>query len=153
MRATDALPDIECACATVRRMARLLTQIYDGELRPQLQASQFALLSVLERRPGSNQSMLARALAFDKTTLSRNLALMQRKGWIEHAGTDDLRERGFYLTAAGRKLLVASQRHWRRAQNRLRAVMTKEQWDAMWNVFRNVTNLAYQAGSQKRHKP
>jgi DNA-binding MarR family transcriptional regulator len=139
------LPEIECACATVRRVSRLLTQLYDEELRPELQASQFALLSVLERRPGCNQSMIARALAFDKTTVSRNLSLMERKGWIEYVEAGDLRERGFHLTTAGEQLLLAARPGWRRAQNRLQSAMSSEQWDAMWNVFRNVTNAANRA--------
>src|SRR5262249_39614614 len=68
-RGRGDLPDIVCACATLRRAARLVTQLYDEELRLHLPASQFALLSAIESRPGCNQSMLARMLAFDKTTL------------------------------------------------------------------------------------
>jgi DNA-binding MarR family transcriptional regulator len=143
------LPDIECACATLRRAARLLTQLYDEELRPHLQASQFALLMALDRRPRCNQSMLSRALAFDKTTLSRNLGLMERNGWIEYAAAGDRRERGFRLTAAGRKLLRTARPGWQRAQDRLRSSMTGDRWDAMWRVLHNLTNAAYHARSQK----
>jgi len=145
----ESLPEIECACATARRAARLLTQLYDSELRPHLQASQFALLTALDRRPGCNQSMLARALALDKTTLSRNLGLMERNGWIAYAAAGDRRERGFRLTAAGRKLLQTARPGWRRAQSRLRSAMTSEQWDAMWRVLRNLTNAANRIRSPK----
>jgi DNA-binding MarR family transcriptional regulator len=144
-----ALPEMECACATVRRAARLVTQLYDEELRPHLQASQFALLLALEMRPGCNQSALARALAFDKTTISRNLGLMEKNGWIEYAAAGDRRERGFRLTASGRKLLVAARPGWQRAQNRLRSAMAGEQWEAMWRAFRNLTNAAHHARNQK----
>jgi len=143
------LPEIECACATVRRAARLLTQLYDEELRESVQASQFALLSALEKRPGCNQAILSRALAFDKTTLSRNLSLMQKKGWIRVAAAEDRRERGFCLTAAGKKLLERAQPGWQRAQNRLRSAMTSQQWDSMWQVLRYVTDAAYRAAIQK----
>jgi DNA-binding MarR family transcriptional regulator len=135
-------PDIVCACATLRRLARLVTQLYDEELRPHLPASQFALLSAVEARPGCNQSMLARTLAFDKTTLSRNLAVLKRNGWIDKATADDLRERGVRLTADGAKLLARARPGWRHAQNRLRSTMTAAQWNAMWRVFRDVTNRA-----------
>src|SRR5262249_52995650 len=58
-RGRGDLPDIsKCACTTLRRAARLVTQLYDEELRRHLPASQFALLSAIERRPGCNQSML-----------------------------------------------------------------------------------------------
>ena len=33
----ERLPDIECACATVRRAARLVTQLYDEELEGRLE--------------------------------------------------------------------------------------------------------------------
>src|SRR5215469_9326929 len=81
-RGRGDLPDISnCACATLRRAARLVTQLYDEELRLHLPASQFALLSAIKSRPECTQSMLARMLAFGKTTLSRNLALLRRNGW------------------------------------------------------------------------
>ena len=142
---TERLPDIECVCASVRRAARLVTQIYDEEFRGHLEASQFALLSALERQPDSNQSMLARALGMDKTTLSRNLSLLATKGWIERQTATDQRERGFRLTPAGRGLLKAARPAWRRAQARLRSTMTGEQWDQMRKAFRNLTNAAYRS--------
>ena len=147
-RKTEGLPDIECACASVRRAARLVTQIYDEEFREHLEASQFALLSALERQSDCNQSMLARALGMDKTTLSRNLSLLATKGWIERQTATDQRERGFRLTPAGRGLLKAARPAWRRAQARLRSAMTGEQWDQMRKAFRNLTNAAYQSLSE-----
>lgn len=149
MDAVEHFPDIGCACATVRRAARLVTQLYDQELRGHLEASQFALLSALDRRPGCNQVMLARALGFDKTTLSRNLGLMKKNGWIVHVVANDQRERGFHLTAAGRKLLAGARPNWKRAQRQLRSAMTGEQWEAMWQALRNVANAAYQARKKK----
>src|SRR6266851_5238614 len=99
---TEILPDIGCACASVRRAARLVTQLYDEEFRGHLEASQFALLSAIERQPGCNQSMLARALGLDKTTLSRNLSVLARRDWIERQEATDQRERGFRLTPASK---------------------------------------------------
>lgn len=148
----NELPDSACACATLRRAARLVTQLYDEELRSYLPAPQFALLSAIASKPKGNQSALARVLAFDKTTLSRNLALLKKNGWIEYAATDDQRERGLRLTTAGADLLVAAKPGWRRAQKRLQSVMTAAQWNAMWCVLRDVTNGAYQARNEKEER-
>jgi DNA-binding MarR family transcriptional regulator len=146
------LPDIsDCACATLRRAARLVTALYDEELRLHLPASQFALLSAIKSRPRCNQSMLARMLAFDKTTLSRNLALLRRNGWVEFATADGQREH-VRLTKDGTRLLAVARPGWRRAQNRLRSTMSHAQWNAMWRVIRDVTNCAYQAREMKRHR-
>jgi len=142
---TEILPDIDCACATARRAARLVTQLYDEEFRGHLEASQFALLSAIEQQSGCNQSMLAKALALDKTTLSRNLSVLARRGWVERQAVTHQRERGFRLTPAGRGLLKTTKPAWKRAQARLRSAMSGEQWDQMRQMFRALANASYQA--------
>jgi DNA-binding MarR family transcriptional regulator len=134
--------EIKCACAAVRQAARVVTQIYEEELRQQLPMPQFGLLSLIDRHPGCNQATLAGILDFDKTTLSRNLKLLAKNGWIGHARSDDQRERGYHLTAGGAKLLKAAKPGWKRAQKRLRSAMTGGQWEAMWRTFGNITRAA-----------
>ncbi|HEY3939916.1 MAG TPA: MarR family winged helix-turn-helix transcriptional regulator [Bryobacteraceae bacterium] len=139
---TETLPELACACASIRRAARAVTQLYGDSLKGRLEASQFGLLAVLSKQPGCSQAVLVKSLAIDKTTLSRNLTLMKRNGWIGHGAAKDRRERGFELTPAGRELLAAAKPDWKRAQERLRSAMTGKEWDAMWNVFRAVTRAA-----------
>ena len=126
------LPDLFCACATVRRAARAVTNLYAEELRDYLEPSQFALLAWLNGHPGCSQAALGKAMLIDKATLSRNLRLMQKNGWLHHAATSDKRERGVRLTVEGKELLEAAKPHWKRAQEKLKSGMTREQWDAMW---------------------
>jgi DNA-binding MarR family transcriptional regulator len=149
VRRESILPAFDCACATVRRAARLLTQLYDEELRPHIEMPQFALLSALERNPACTQSALARGAGFDKTTMSRNLALMRRKGWIEDVHSDDPRDRRVGITAAGRALLRAAKPGWNRAQKRLSSAMAPEEWEKMWHVLDNLTNAALKARQKK----
>jgi DNA-binding MarR family transcriptional regulator len=125
------LPDLPCACANLRRAARLVTQLYSQEMGPAIEPTQFALLSALEGRAGISQAALGRALGLDKTTLSRSLRLMQKNGWIEPASTGDRRERCFELTRAGEKLLAETKPGWQRAQAKLRATLGSKEWDAM----------------------
>jgi DNA-binding MarR family transcriptional regulator len=141
---TPAPKDLECACAAVRHASRLITQIYEDELREHLAVPQFALLSVLDSRPGCSQAVLAKALDFDKTTLSRNLKLMESKGWIAHSASADQRERGYRLTPAGLKLLKAAKPGWKRAQHRLRTAMTSDRWNAMWRTFDDIRAAVHQ---------
>ena len=141
---------IQCACVAIRRTSRLITQLYEEELREHLAMPQFGLLSVIDSRPGCNQATLARELDFDKTTLSRNLKLMESKGWIAHVASNDQRERGYHVTAAGLKLLKAARPGWKRAQERFRAALTDEQWKGMWRTFGDLVNAAHQAHSEKR---
>jgi DNA-binding MarR family transcriptional regulator len=144
-----ALAELPCACATVRRAARVVTLLYDDEMRGRLEASQFALMSVLEKNQGGSQAAIGRALGLDKTTLSRNLKLLKRNGWIENAPGRNQRERGFVLTSSGKKILKSAQPHWSRAQARLRAAMTEQQWNAMWQAFRDVTDVVHQLRTRR----
>jgi DNA-binding MarR family transcriptional regulator len=126
---------MDCACLAIRQAARMVTQFYGAELGGRLEIPQFGLLSMLDGRPGCPQVALARALNLDKTTLSRNLKLMEKNGWIARAKSDDLRERGFHLTAEGKKLLRAARPRWKRAQEKFQAAMGDGRWNAMWSVL------------------
>jgi DNA-binding MarR family transcriptional regulator len=142
----DALVDFPCACATVRRAARAVTQLYDGHLRSsQIEGTQYALLSVLGSQGPSSQATIGHRFALDKTTLSRNLKLLRNKGWIETTAAEDGRERRYVLTAAGEKRLTAAKPAWRRAQEHLRSSMTAKEWDAMWKLLRAMTVAAHAA--------
>jgi DNA-binding MarR family transcriptional regulator len=145
-----ATTEFGCACSALRHASRLITQIYEEELREHLATPQFTLLSVLHALPGCNQATLARRLDFDKTTLSRNLKLLEKNGWIEHTASDDRRERGYRLTSAGAKVLAAAKPGWKRAQGRLRAAMTASQWETMWKTFGNITDAARRASVTPR---
>ncbi len=142
-------PDLPCACATARRMARVLTQLYDSHLRSaQIEASQFTLLSALEGMPGCNQRTLGGMMAFDKTTLSRNLKRLEERGWIEPCAGKNRKERGFILTDAGRERLTAARPEWSKAQQQLKSSMNPAEWATMWDAFRTVTKGAGTARSR-----
>jgi len=141
----NPLPDLGCACANLRRAARLVTQLYSHEIGPDVEPAQFSLLSALLRHPGSSQAPLGRALGLDKTTMSRNLRLMETNGWIELDSTDDRRERCYRLTVAGEKILSAAKRGWTRAQAKLRAALKSGDWEALSAVFGGVAEAALAA--------
>jgi DNA-binding MarR family transcriptional regulator len=150
-RATDALADLPCACATARQVARALTQLYDSRLRSTgIEAPQFALMMSLDKQGPCSQAALGRRYAIDKTTISRNLKLLARNGWIESAAAAGARGRCFMLTSAGRKRLAAARPEWMKAQQQLLNRMTAKEWDAMWRVFRTVTGAAQSMRAEKR---
>lgn len=149
--APHALAESACACATARQVARLLTQLYDGWLSETgLEAPQFALLMTLDAHGSVSQAALGRRYALDKTTMSRNLKLFERKGWVTAFGADDKRERRFAITAAGHARLAAARPEWKKAQEQLRAGMTAKQWNAMFDAFRIAARAAQAARPFKK---
>ena len=157
--APTALAEIACACATARQVARLFTQLYDGWLSETgLEAPQFALLMTLDAHGAISQAALGRRYALDKTTMSRNLKLFERKGWIAESRADDKRERRFAITAAGHARLAAARPRWKKAQDHLRGGMTAKQWHTMFETFRTAARAAQvaprfkkPAGGRKNH--
>src|SRR2546423_5439587 len=98
-----ASSDVLCMCASVRRAARVLTKLYDASLAPSgIGIAQFDLLATIGTAEGANRTELASALAMDRTTLVRNLKVLERDGLIEPAEGDDRRSRAVRLTEKGR---------------------------------------------------
>ena len=146
------LLDLNCACASIRRTARLVTQLYSHEMGGSMEPAQFSLLSVLNCRPGATQTSLGLALGMDKTTASRNLRLMKKHGWIEPEPTQDRRERSYRLTSAGKRILAATEPGWKRAQRKLRAALSPGEWESMLRVLRHVDGAALAARHQATSK-
>jgi DNA-binding MarR family transcriptional regulator len=147
---STAIADLPCACAAARRVARALTQMYDGWLRSsEIEGPQFALLTMLDRQGSCTQTAMGRLFALDKTTLSRNLKLLKREGWIDVAPGEDARERRVSLTPIGRRHVAAARPAWRNAQKQLRSSMGAREWKAMWRVFRTITHAAQRATDQQ----
>jgi DNA-binding MarR family transcriptional regulator len=136
---SSQLPDLACACATVRRAARLVTQYYTQALGGEIEPTQFTLLMAMSQHPGLNQSALGSALGLDKTTMSRNLRVMHKHGWIETTRTADRRESGYKLTKTGHKKLNAAKPAWSRAQAKL---ASKIDWQKTLRTLNQVAAAA-----------
>ncbi len=125
----ESLPALACACSSLRRAARAVTQLYDTELQGTgLRATQFTLLQALERKGTSPQGALGELLVLDPTTLSRSLRPLARAGLVHAGEGKDRREVHWTLTAAGRRRLARARPAWERAQARLRAELPPKHW-------------------------
>src|SRR2546429_272804 len=128
--ARESLPLLACACASLRRTARVVTQLYETELQGTgLRIAQFTLLQALEQMGGvATPGALGRLLALDATTLSRTLPPLERAGWIRATAGKDRREVRWSLTPAGRRQLAGALPAWERAQERLRTGLPAKHW-------------------------
>jgi DNA-binding MarR family transcriptional regulator len=123
------LIELSCMCASIRRASRAMTQSYDDALRPfGLHATQFSILQVLSRTGELNQRQLSGILAADSTTLTRNLRLMRKRGWIVIRPGKDRRERWLQLSSSGNRQLVRATPAWQRVQEHLRARLGEASW-------------------------
>jgi len=117
----------KCACTRVRRAARSLTDLYDEVLRPVgLKVTQFSALRTVDRLGPVNISTLAAEMALDRSTLGRNLGVLERQGLVGLSEGDDQRERTVTLTSRARRLLDRAVPLWEQAQGRVDDLLGKQ---------------------------
>jgi DNA-binding MarR family transcriptional regulator len=109
-----------CAFHNLRRASRAVTQVFDAYFDEiGLKATQFTVLAVLAHagEAAPTVTSLADSLVLEQSSLSRNLAVLERLGHVKLApGPDDRRERIVTLTRAGRAMLAKGYPVWKRAQ-------------------------------------
>jgi len=143
---SNTLFALSCACQNLRRVTRLVTRIYDQELRRAgIEITQFGLLTALGIVGEANQKALSVGFAMDSTTLTRTLALLRKQGWIQTRPGKDKRERLIRLTEAGKKQLASAQPHWQAAERRLRKTLGPVGWKQMQVAVAQVTSAAAEA--------
>jgi DNA-binding MarR family transcriptional regulator len=116
-----------CACFKVRKAARAITKLYEDVLRPSgLRATQFSLLMATRVMGPVTVVRLAQVMVMDRTTLTRNLQILEKRGLIMIKPGEDRREREVTLTAAGMEVLTKAVPLWEEAQERVQKGLGEE---------------------------
>jgi DNA-binding MarR family transcriptional regulator len=137
---------LSCACYNLRRASRAVTQLFDVYFdEVGLKATQFTLLAALawsdDRPPTIGE--LADTLVLDQSSLSRNLAVLDRLGFLRTVpGERDRRERIVTLTRAGRSALARGFPVWRKAQNAISSALEENELDNELRSLRRMTKYA-----------
>jgi DNA-binding MarR family transcriptional regulator len=111
---------------------------FDRQLRPHgLRITQFSVLVMLILAGPLTIGELADKLSIERTTLSRNLVLIESAAWITIRPGDDARSRLVSVTAKGRAVVAASLGAWRRAQAAVAAAIGQSGVDALQTLSRS----------------
>lgn len=118
LRATCAEVQADCACSGLRRAAREITRRYERALAPSgVKATQLPILVALGSGEPVPITPLAEVLALDRTTLTRNLRILEARGLINIATAQhDARMRLASITDEGLRVLAHALELWRGAQ-------------------------------------
>jgi DNA-binding MarR family transcriptional regulator len=141
------LPVLPCMCGSFRRTSRALTQLYEQALRPLgLRASQFTVLQALALAGEVTQGQLGEMLAMDSTSLTRTLAIMDRRGWTTARRGKDRRERWLRLASGGEGQLRRALPVWEKVQSRLRGQLGARAWKDLLQLTQQVTRVVKTQG-------
>jgi DNA-binding MarR family transcriptional regulator len=137
---------VACLCSNTRRAALALTALYDDALAGTgLKVTQFSLLRAVSRHDQPNLTELSEATGLDRSTLGRNLRVLEGLGLVALSPGDDSRDRRVRLTATGRARIDAAAREWARLQERLTRALGDDA-ERLVAIARRVTELARAGG-------
>ncbi len=109
-----------------RRLSRAVTRLYNDRLRPLgLNLTEMNLLAAIAAQGAVQPAKLGRAMALEKSTLSRNSGRLVEHGWVEIREHPDGRGVLLALTARGKQLLLDALPAWQEAQERARSLVAE----------------------------
>ncbi|MEQ9145905.1 MAG: MarR family winged helix-turn-helix transcriptional regulator [Parvibaculaceae bacterium] len=123
----------DCACLSVRKAMRAVTQLYDKHLSHSgLRITQFTLLNAISAFGSISVHELASELVMDRTTLTRNLKPLIKAGWIESTpDKKDARVRNLTLTNEGAERLGEAIPLWEKAQAEFVGKVGTPEWKGL----------------------
>ena len=130
-----------CMCAVIRKTGRLLTKKYDQHLKPSgLKITQFSMLANIKRNPGIAVSELAELLVMDQSTVTRNLRVLEKTGYI-HIETDamDHRIKRTQITDFGMSIVDEARPYWEKAQLEIERTIGRENIEALLSNLNELT--------------
>lgn len=132
-----------CVGANIRRANRMVSQYYDDVLRPSgLRITQFSLLVRIRERQPVTINKLAEAAMMDRTTLTRNLRPLEKRGLLRVSRAQDRRMRQVSLTKAGGEAMVRALPYWKQAQTRMREGLGEDRFQRLLSDLQQAIQLA-----------
>ena len=111
----------KCICTSLRQAAQSSTAYYDVMLAPSgLKVTMFRLLRRVSDTDNTTITDLAKTIGLDRSTLGRNLRVLERQGYVPLSVGKDERARAVTLTQTGLNALATALPLWDAAQTGLR---------------------------------
>jgi DNA-binding MarR family transcriptional regulator len=118
-----------CTCGELRKAARAITLLYDNAFKSTgLLSTQFNVLQAIYNIDSIRISDLANKLGMDRTTLTRNLSVLERHGFIEISQGKDQRTRIVTATQKGRSAVSKTILLWNEVQRKVKQEMGENSW-------------------------
>lgn len=116
-----------CLCTSLREAALALTELYDRAIEPSgLKITMFRLLRRLKNAGPSTISEFAAIVNLDRSTLGRNLKVLERDGLVTLNCGKDERSKVIHLTKKAEKAIETATPYWETTQKQIREILDEE---------------------------
>jgi DNA-binding MarR family transcriptional regulator len=142
-----------CASVNVRRAARVVTRHYDAALRKAgISATQLPLLAAINSGTNTSITALAATLDLERSTISRELEILKKRGLVATATGTDRRATALKLTARGLRTLIAAYRAWERAHEAIIGTYGQQRFENLLEQTRELGKQVKALGAGKRRR-
>jgi len=125
-----------CYAVRIRKLNRTVTRIYDAALRPLgLTVGQLNLLVTVGNFGEVDPGTVSEVLDVEKSTLSRNLGLLEDKGWVRVGPGVNQRNHRLSLTSKGEGMVEKALPYWEEAQREVEAMLDGEHVGSLMAVL------------------
>src|SRR5690349_12170416 len=101
-----ALSTSSCISYNLRKASRIVSKVYVREMRAApVRGPQFTLMMMISKRENPKISELAREVGADRTTMTRNLEQLEKKGFIRISQGKDKRSKAVQIVPKGKAAL------------------------------------------------
>jgi len=138
-----------CTCAELRKAARAVTLLYDNAFKPTgLLSTQLSVLRIISKSDSLKVSQLAEELGMDRTTLTRNLSVLERQGFIKISPGKDHRTRIVTITSSGSTSIAKTIPLWNEVQHNVKKQMGENAWREMMQSLSQFVKVTDQLNGQ-----
>ena len=128
-----------CTCGELRKAARAITLLYDNAFKSSgLLSTQLGVLDAICNSNLIRISNLAAKQGMDRTTLTRNLSVLERQGFIKISSGKDHRTRIVTATQKGRSAVAKAIPLWIEVQRKVKQQMGEDIW---LNLIQNLSEF------------
>eukprot|EP00439_Symbiodinium_sp_Y106_P088728 s1_g1264.t1 len=139
MTGHTVLNPANCTSQSLRKAARTAARHYDAALQPiGLKTTQFTLLAKIQGAGEISQNDLANKVGLDKTTMSRNLRILEKDKLVRVGEGDDRRIRLLSLSRKGERLLEKAKPLWRNAQTSFVEELGSDTWQTLTSILQSI---------------
>ena len=140
-----------CTCGQLRKAARTVTLLYDNAFKSSgLLSTQLGVLHTICKSECAKISDLADELDMDRTTLTRNLSILERQGFIKISIGSDHRTRIVTATTKGRNAVTKALPLWNEIQGEVKQEMGEAKWREMIGNLSQFIDAADRLNSSSR---
>ncbi|MEP1931400.1 MAG: MarR family winged helix-turn-helix transcriptional regulator [Roseibium sp.] len=131
-----------CVLTNVRKSARSVSRFYDQMARKAgFTAGQFSVLVTVREHEGLTSAELAERLSMERTTLVRNVALLETKGLLVSEASRVARGKSYRVTSEGAAILERALPLWRDAQNHVKEHLGEEDFLVAVSLLKRLSQL------------